>query len=162
MLFQLGSVMFEPAGGASVVSMQRDTHGALADKHLLGGLPGHEWTGWSGEVTLTGRMLPFHLGGLGDVEQLHDWCASGTAVPLIRGDGSFLGWYAILGVQDKHATMSRLGIGYEVDWSVHLVRLPRPDGASIEAMIATAADLVARLGAGLIDAATNAVATLFE
>lgn len=146
MLLQIGTVLIEPTPrGASLDGLSRKTEAALADKGLLSGLPGHEWTGWSGEVTVSGTVLPFHEGGLGDIDALHGWCADGTRVPLIRGDGVFLGWFAIASVEDRHTDFARNGIGYRVEWTIALKRLSSGDTTSLDVLTTAAAALVDRV-----------------
>lgn len=157
MLLQIGSVLFRGNSGPSLEGLSRRTEASLAAKNLMSGLPGREWTGWDGSATVSGTVLPFHLGGLSDVEALHGWCADGTAVPLIRGDGAFLGWFAIQSVDERHESMARNGVGYEVSWTVSLVRVARPSGSSIEALISGAAALAEKL----LGAAGSVLATLF-
>lgn len=160
MLLQIGTVMFQGNRGASFEGLGRKTEAALAEKGLLSGLPGHEWTGWSGEITLTGTVLPFHLGGLSDVESLHGWSADGTAVPLIRGDGTFLGWHGIRSVSESHKTMARNGIGYEVEWTVTLVRMPKPSTSAIQSMIGLVDTVAAQL-ASVASGAASSLTSLF-
>lgn len=159
MLMQIGTVMFEGNRGASLDDLERKTEGSLADKGLLSGLPGHEWTGWSGDLTLSGKVLPFHLGGLGDVEDMHGWAASGTIVPVIRGDGTFLGWYGVKSVSERHRSMSRAGVGYEVEWSIALVRQKRPADGAIDGLVSAASILLDRLSgaAGSLGSALNSL-----
>lgn len=145
MLLQIGTVMFRGNRGASFEGLERKTEAALAQKGLLSGLPGHEWTGWAGELSVTGKVLPFHLGGLDDVSTLHGWCADGTAVPVIRGDGMNFGWHAIASVEERHRTLARNGVGYEVEWTVRLVRVPPPSITSLDSLIGRVSGLVQKV-----------------
>lgn len=161
MLYQIGMVTFEGNAGPSAEGVERKTDASLAEKGLLGGLPRHEWTGWSGEMSLSGSVLPFHLGGLGDVADLHSCCEAGTVMPVLRGDGAFLGWYAIKTVQERHKSLARNGIGYEVEWSLSLVRQPAPAGSEIETMIGLVSNLIERLASTTAGAVASAVTSLF-
>ena len=161
MLYQLGPVAFEGNTGASADAVDRKTSAALADKGLLSGLPGKEWTGWSGDLTLSGKVLPYHLGGLDEIETLHGLCANGTQVPVMRGDGTFLGWYGIASVSEKHASLSRTGIGYEVTWDIQMHRIDRPDGASIDVMIGVVTNLIDRLTLAATETVSTAITSLF-
>ncbi|WP_454919207.1 phage tail protein [Xanthobacter sediminis] len=145
MLLQIGTVMFRANRGASLDGLSRKTDAALAEKGLLSGLPGHEWTGWAADITVSGTVLPFHLGGLDDVDTLHGWAADGTAVPVIRGDGRNLGWHAIASVSEGHKTLARNGIGYEVDWTVRLVQVQRPSTSSLDSLIGRVSGLVGQV-----------------
>lgn len=160
MLFTVGAVMFRGNAGPSLEKFGRKTTGQLADKGLIGGLPGHEWTGWAAEMTLSGTVLPFHLGGLGDVEDLHGYAAGGQKVPVIRGDGKFLGWYGVASVSEQHQMLARDGVGYDVSWDVSLVRVGKPDAASMLAMQQVATNLTERIVLATTDA-LSAVASLF-
>lgn len=161
MLFQIGPVAFEGNRGPSLDGVDRKTEASLADKGLIGGLPGDEWTGWSGEVTLSGKVLPYHLGGLDAVEDLHTWCSRGIRVPVMRGDGVFLGWFAIRSVSEKHSQIGFTGAGYEVGFDVALKQQSRPDGASIEAMIGIVSGVVERMIGTAASAAAGALSGLF-
>lgn len=161
MLIQVGPVSIDSARGPSLDSLDRTTKASLAEKGLLGGLPGDEWTGWSGEISLSGRILPLHLGGLDALESLHRWCRTGTKVPVLRGDGAFLGWYAIESVRERHGTMSPMGVGYEATWDVALKRQARPDGASIDLMIGLVSKVLGSLVSAAASAVTRAASNLF-
>lgn len=161
MLYQIGPVAFEGNGGPSAEGVDRKTEAALADKGMLGGLPGHEWTGWSGDLTISGKVLPYHLGGLDAIEDLHGWCASGTKVPVVRGDGRFMGWYAIKSVSEKHGQLSRTGVGYEVTWDVSLLLQSKPDGASIQIMVGLVSTLIERMVLAASGGVANAITSLF-
>jgi phage protein U len=160
MVLQIGSVVFSGNRGASVEGVDRKTEASIADKALLGGLPGREWTGWDGDLSVSGTVLPFHLGGLGDIDQLHGWCADGTPVPVIRGDGVFLGWYGIKSVREGHKDIGPTGVGFQASWDVALVRVPTPSGAAIDGLISSISSLVDRVLA-VGTAAATVYRTLF-
>jgi phage protein U len=160
MLLTIGTVIFVGNGGPSLEKFGRKTTGQLAEKGLIGGLPGHEWTGWAAELSLSGSVLPFHLGGLGDIDDLHSYAATGTKVPVIRGDGAFLGWYGVASVGEQHAALARNGVGYEVTWDVSLTRVGKPDATSIQAMQAVASNLTERVVLATSDA-LSAITSLF-
>lgn len=141
-VLQIGTVLFRGNRGASAEGIERKTEAALAEKGLLSALPGREWTGWDGDLTITGTVLPFHLGGLDDIGTLHGWCADGTGVPVIRGDGTHMGWHAIASVSESHKTLARNGVGYEVAWTVRLVRVGRPSATSLDSLIGRVGGLV--------------------
>lgn len=144
-VLQIGTVLFEGNRGASAEGVERRTAAALADKGMLSDLPGHEWTGWEGGLVVTGHVVPFHLGGLDEIEVLHGWCSGGTCVPVIRGDGTNLGWHAIAEVSESHRSLARNGIGYEVEWTVRMVRVRAPSASGLDGMIGHVSGLIQRV-----------------
>lgn len=158
MLMQIGTVVFESNTGASLDGYDRSTKGELAKKPLISSLAGKEWTGWDGDLTLSGTVLPFHLGGLGSIEDLHSAAAEGRCLPVIRGDGRNLGWYGVTEVKESHKSLSASGVGYEVSFTVQLSMVETPSDGSIDALLAAAEALIAKIAG----AATSALASLFE
>lgn len=157
MLMQIGTVVFEGNAGPSLDGYERSTKGELARKPLISSLAGKEWTGWDGDLSLSGTILPFHLGGLGSIEDLHAAAAEGRCLPVIRGDGRNLGWYGISEVKESHKTLSASGVGYEVGFSVQLMLVEKPSAGSIDALLSAAEALITKIAG----AAAGAIASLF-
>lgn len=161
MLYQIGTVTFEGSGGASLDGAHITTKAHLAKKAVIGGLEPEEWTGWASEIALSGKILPYHLGGLGAATELASFIATATVVPVMRGDGLFLGWYAVESVSEKHGQMARTGVGYEVSWDVRLVRLPKPDAGAMDLMISSVSNLIQRMTLAATEAVSGAISNLF-
>jgi len=161
MLYQLGPVAFVGNTGASADQVTLKSEADLAKKGLIGGLPGYEWTGYDASMTLSGKVLPYHLGGLDAVASLHAYVANGTQIPVMRGDGAFLGWYGVKSVEEKHDQLSPSGIGYEVAFTVSLVRMDRPDAASIDSMTSLVVNLINQLTLSVTGPIVSAITNIF-
>jgi hypothetical protein len=128
MLFQVGPVGIDtfPLGPEG---FNRNSGADLAAKPVMGGLQPREYMGEADQgITITGRVLPTKLGGLPQIDQLHALSSAGTKVPVMRGDGKVLGWYAIESVTEQHKDLTMLGIGFVVAYTLELVKVDT-DGA---------------------------------
>ncbi|MCA1776035.1 MAG: phage tail tape measure protein [Loktanella sp.] len=100
-----------------------------------------EWVGEGAETwTVKGKIFPFKFGGLDDLERLRQARKSGLPQYMMRGDGSLMGWVAILSVKEASTYLSATGIGkvIEVDISVRRSDAPR-DGSFFSIMNAVMA-----------------------
>lgn len=132
MLYMIGpvSVALKPF---NVDKVSRKTEASLAEKGLIGGLPGDEHTGYKQSFTLSGTVLPFRFpGGLSSLEVLHEMCATGIRAMLIRGDGTVLGWCAIESVEENHEHLQADGVGFVVTHSISLKRVPTGGGDAVD------------------------------
>ena len=129
MLYQLGAVTID-ARGFNADKFNRSTEASMPEKGLIGGLSGAEHTGFKGDITLSGVVLPFHKGGYDSLELLHAMCREGQRVMVVRGDGTVLGWHAITKVDEGHEELAFNGVGYVVKHSLSLsaVQAPGMDG----------------------------------
>lgn len=127
-LFQIGPVTLDtfPMGPTS---FSRDSGADLAAKPVMGRLQPREFMGEADQpVTITGQILPTRLGGLPDLEQLHSLARAGTKVPVMRGDGTMLGWYVLEKVSEQHKDLTQYGIGFVVAYTLQLIKVDT-DGA---------------------------------
>lgn len=123
MLFQIGPVTLDtrPLGPTG---FSRDSGADLATKPVMGRLQPREFMGEADQhMTITGQILPTRLGGLPDLEQLHSLSRTGTKLPVMRGDGTMLGWYVIEKVTEQHQDLTRYGVGFVVAYSLNLVKV---------------------------------------
>lgn len=128
MLFQLGPLTLDtfPMGPDS---FSRSSGADLAVKPVIGGMQGREFMGEADQnLTISGQLLPTKVGGMPDLEQLHSLSATGTKVPVMRGDGTMLGWFVIEKVAEQHKDLTAIGIGFVVAYSLTLVKVST-DGA---------------------------------
>lgn len=120
MLYALGPVVidtkkFGPSG------FQRSADGALVAKPTMGGRQRKEMTGeGEDELTLSGRILPSRIGGLTELETLHEMRRQGARFPVMRGDGFRFGWYAIKRMTEQHGDLEASGVGFTLDWEIVL------------------------------------------
>ena len=99
-----------PEGSASIVA-----------KPVMGGRQRKENTGEGEEdITIEGPVLPFRIGGLSEIEILHEMRRSGARFPLMRGDGYRFGWYAINRLREGHRHLMRDGVGFVVTYSISM------------------------------------------
>jgi phage protein U len=65
-----------------------------ARKEISGAAIYREWTGENDEeLHIRGRVFPYRVGGLTELEVLETWWREGAAQMMVRGDGYVLGWY---------------------------------------------------------------------
>lgn len=126
MLYQLGALKIDVTP-FNVDGVKVDTNADHVDKPVLGAAPPTEFVG-EGVYTmrLTGALFPAAIGGLDELDLLHDMRASGTPQPVTRGDGRFLGWFAITSVGEAHHHIGTNGIGAKVQVSIRLKRSGKP------------------------------------
>ncbi len=135
MLMQLGSVTFDVAP-FNTHEYTRSSATDFARKDVVGARKPLEYVG-EGEETyqIMGKLLPKRLGGLNEMAELHAMRQSGIALFLMRGDGMSLGWFAIESVEEKSSYLDHDGVGQQVDFTVSLVRAPRPSAFSFVATL---------------------------
>ena len=137
MLYQIGPVEVDTrpfnadaasfSGGAS-----------FAVKPLLNNRPSREKTGEGDErLTLSGQLLPFKTGGLSQLEILHSFRKAQMRLPVMRGDGKMMGWFAIEKIRESHKELMKNGVGFVVTYSIKMVRTG-PGGAGIVAGLVSA------------------------
>ncbi|SON55541.1 Phage protein U [Hartmannibacter diazotrophicus] len=122
MLYILGALVFDTRP-FNADSFERSSSADIVAKGTMGGLQTHEFMGEGDEeITLTGRLLPFRTGGLTELEIAREMSRQGTQMPLMRGDGLRLGWYAINALDERHDDLMRGGVGFTVDYRLRLVK----------------------------------------
>ncbi|MCF1744239.1 phage tail protein [Paradevosia shaoguanensis] len=128
MLYQLGPLAIDTMP-FSADSMGRDGGGDLAAKDVMNRLRPREFMGEADEkIQISGQLLPSKIGGLAELEMAHAMSRSGTALPLMRGDGKMYGWFAIEHVSEQHADLLRTGVGFTVKYTLDLVKVD-PDSS---------------------------------
>ncbi|MDG4877665.1 phage tail protein [Mesorhizobium sp. WSM4935] len=109
-----------------------DTHGRetthdYAEKPVVGAMPPLEDVGVGSEtLTISGRLIPSKLGGLGTLNILRNAQAAGTPQLVTRGDGSVFGFYVVQSVNDEHTFLDRDGVGQVVDITVKMQKAAAP------------------------------------
>ena len=115
----------------SADSVRRQATGGLVAKPTMGGRQRKEKTGeGEDDITITGTLLPSRIGGLTELEALHAMRRASTRFPLMRGDGTRLGWYAIKDITEDHREIGRDGVGFEVQYSVTMEQAGEEAGAA--------------------------------
>ncbi|WP_274626586.1 phage tail protein [Arvimicrobium flavum] len=129
MLYMIGTLALDtrPFG---VNEMSRDADASIVAKPLFGAAPAKEFTGeGEDDITLSGQLLPTKIGGLTELEILHEMRRSGTQFPLMRGDGWRPGWYAITKISERHKDLGRDGVGFTVQCSISMTKVEPSVGA---------------------------------
>lgn len=139
MLYQVGPVTVDTFP-FSADEMSRSGLADLPAKPVMGTRPPREFMGpGEDKVTLSGQLLPSKIGGLTELAALQSLRDAGTQVPVMRGDGTMLGWYAISGISERHTDLLRDGVGFRVRYTLDLVRVggepSRSSGSGIVGML---------------------------
>lgn len=114
----------------SIDAMERSADASVVAKPVIGGRMPKEFTGeGEDDITLSGQILPLHIGGLDELETLHAMRRSGARFPVQRGDGWRPGWYAITKITEQHSELSRDGVGYVVKHQITMTRVDEDAGA---------------------------------
>ncbi|MCF1502894.1 phage tail protein [Afifella sp. H1R] len=128
MLYMIGTLTLDVA--LNVDTVDRDASADLATKPVIGGLEPSEFMGeGKDEFILSGQLLPTKIGGLDELEIAHQMRRDGTRVPLMRGDGSRLGTFAITRIAEKHEDLVATGVGFRVRHTITLKKV-QPDAAA--------------------------------
>jgi phage protein U len=126
MLYDLGGVTFEVAGlNADKVSRSRETSFAKYDVLGTGAL--YEHTGEADrKIEISGKVYPYHLGGLGALEALESIRSAGQPVLLMRGDGTMIGWVLIETIKEEDAYLQWRGDPGEISHTISMCRCDAP------------------------------------
>lgn len=129
MLYMLGSVTIDTKP-FSIDEMERTADASIVSKAVIGGAQPKEFTGeGEDDITLSGQILPYHIGGLDELETLHEMRRTGARFPVQRGDGWRPGWYSITRITESHRELSKDGVGYIVRHQISLTRTEPDTGA---------------------------------
>lgn len=129
MLLMLGALAFEvwpfnPVGTGS------ESGGDYVEKPVMGRRPPLEFVGEKSETfTITVKLFPDKLGGLGSLNMLHAIRKSGIPQYLMRGDGVPLGWMVVDSVSEKSEHLNARGVGQVIDVDISLRRADPPQDA---------------------------------
>jgi phage protein U len=122
MLYMLGTLTVDTRP-FSIDAMERASDASIVAKPVIGGAQPKEFTGeGEDDITISGEILPFHIGGLNHLETAHAMRKAGTRFPLLRGDGWAPGWYAITKISEKHSELGRNGVGFKVAHSITMTK----------------------------------------
>jgi phage protein U len=145
MLYMIGTLALDTRPFA-VNDMSRNADASIVAKPLIGAAPGKEFTGeGEDDITLSGQLLPTKIGGLDELEVLHQMRRSGTRFPLMRGDGFRFGWYAISRMSEQHKDLGRDGVGFTVQVTITMTKT-EPSSGSGQQIISGLLSLFEALG----------------
>lgn len=129
MLMVFGALKFEvwpfnPVGTGS------ESGGEYVEKPVMGRRPPLEFVGEATEnFTISVKLFPAKLGGLGSLENLHAIRRSGIPQYLMRGDGVPLGWFVVTSVGAESSHLDAKGVGQVIDVDISLRRADAPQDA---------------------------------
>lgn len=98
-----------------------DRFGARAAGQYLG--PGEE------KITLNGMLVPEIAGTFGEIERLREMAGAGEVYPVVLGDGTVLGHYRIVNVDDRWSNLIAGGRPRTTEFAVDLIRSDDETGA---------------------------------
>jgi uncharacterized protein len=138
MLYQVGPLVFDTFP-FSLDSVDRQDAEDYAKHDLLNARRSYEHEGPGDDcLTLAGEFLPFHIGGLSDLEFARSLKASGEPQFVMRGDGYVLGWFVIVAVGEKHAEkIAPTGVAYTVKHEIKLENCGEAGEAAGSGLIAS-------------------------
>lgn len=135
MLMVLGALRFE-VWPFNPIETGSDSGGEYVEKPVMGRRPPLEFVGETTEsFTISVKLFPAKLGGLGSLDQLHTIRRSGIPQYLMRGDGVPLGWYVVDNVGTKSGYLNAQGVGQTVDVDISLRRADAPQDADFFATV---------------------------
>lgn len=129
MLYLIGALNLDTRP-FSVEEVQRTMSADFADKPIVGGRVAREFMG-EGEdrLVLSGQLLPFKTGGLTELELAKSMMLAGRPQPVLRGDGSRLGWFTIDKISEGHKEIMRDGVGFFIRHSIELTKVSAEGGS---------------------------------
>lgn len=126
MLMMLGSVALD-VWPFNPTDTGQETGGDFVEKPVMGRRPPLEWVGEAGETfTITAKLFPAKLGGLGSLSKLSAMRKSGIPQYLMRGDGVPLGWMAVERVSERSSYLDAKGVGQVIEVEISLRRSDAP------------------------------------
>lgn len=136
MLYQLGPISMDTTP-FNVDEVTREGSASLAVKAVMGSLPQREFMGEGDDkLKLTGKLMPLHVGGLTELEMARGFMTKGERLPVLRGDGKMMGWFAIESISEGHKNLYRDGVGMTASYNIAMVRT-QPGGAGMVNMLLT-------------------------
>ena len=73
-----------------------------------------------------GRLFPYRIGGLSEIENFDAKRRLGTSHLLMRGDGRPMGWFVCERLVRAHTFLTEEGIGQQIAFECSLARVPIP------------------------------------
>lgn len=126
MLYQIGPLTCDTFP-FSVDEASRETSADYAKHDLIGAARGYEFGGPGDDLlNVSGQLLPFHIGGLSEVELAHQLAKAGNPLFCMRGDGRVQGWRVLTNVKEGHTEIAPNGVGFVVKYELKLEKVPDP------------------------------------
>lgn len=126
-LYSWGHVLFQVMP-LNVHEVDYESATDWAHKEIAGAPIYREWVGENDElVHLRGRIFPYRIGGMNELESMESMRRKGVPNPLIRGNPAMmLGWFVCERLVRSHTFLSTQGIGQQVTFEAVMARMPVP------------------------------------
>jgi phage tail protein len=127
-LYTWGPILFQ-VFPLNVHEVDHETATDWAHKEIAGAPIYREWVGENDELYhLRGRIFPYRIGGLSQLEHFDAMRRSGVANALLRGNpGEMMGWFVCERLVRSHTWLSTQGVGQQVTFEAVMARMPVPE-----------------------------------
>lgn len=123
-LFSWGNIQFE-LQPFNIHEYDHETASDWAQKQIAGAPVYREWVGENDEIiSFRGRVFPYRIGGMGQLEMWEAARLQGFANMLVRGDGIIMGWFVCEKLVRAHTYLSSEGVGQQIAFETTLARIP--------------------------------------
>ena len=127
LLYQWGPIQFR-VWPLNVHEYDHETSSDWAHKEIAGAAIYREWVGENDEtIYFRGKLFPYRVGGMGELEAFEALRRAGIANLLMRGDGQYMGWFVCEKLVRAHTFLSSEGVGQQVTFEAILSRVPVPE-----------------------------------
>jgi uncharacterized protein len=128
-LYSWGPLQFQ-VWPLNIHEVDHETDTDWAQKEIAGSAIFREWVGENDEnLYLRGKVFPYRVGGMAELELLEASRRKGIAQAMIRGGGNtgtHLGWYVIEKLVRSHKFLSSEGVGQVIEFEAIFTRVPVP------------------------------------
>ena len=141
LLYQWGPLQFTVVI-MNVHEFDHESDTDWAQKEIAGSSIYREWVGENDEnIYLRGKLFPYRIGGMAQMEEFEASRRAGLAMLLLRGGnpGTKLGWFVCEKLVRANTFLSGEGLGQQIAFEAQMARVPTPqDNESIYGnMVAT-------------------------
>jgi uncharacterized protein len=127
MLYSWGPLQFQ-VWPLNIHEVEHQTASDWAKKEIVGAAIYREWVGEGDDtISVRGRLFPYRIGGLRNLEALETMRRDGITALMVRGDGAVFGWYILEKLARQHHFLGVEGVGKQLDFEAMFVRAPSPD-----------------------------------
>jgi phage tail protein len=113
----------------NVHEFDHETDTDWAQKEIAGAAIYREWVGENDEtIYLRGKLFPYRIGGMKEIEIFEANRRAGLAQLLLRGGnpGTKLGWYVCEKLVRSNTFLSGEGLGQQIAFEAAMARVPTP------------------------------------
>lgn len=127
-LYQWGTIQFQ-IFPLNVHEVDHETASDWAHKEIAGAAIYREWVGENDEqLFLRGKIFPYRIGGMTELEHFNAMRRAGIANLLVRGNpGDILGWFVCERLVRAHTFLSAEGVGQQIAFEATMARVPIPE-----------------------------------